>query len=599
MLNKWLIGMLMGFTCAAGMTFADDTELYLVDSSVRTGKRPQVLFIFDNSGSMSTVEQSAVTSYCSEADKAAGICKYPDGFEKFLNGYSGYINEKGTYWNAGGIDNTSNMPTPDKPNDGRRFYKDNNNCNTAEKALVSKGRYTGYLREFSSSRNSWNNLADNNGFNQNDIVDCYEDILNSDPVNPGKLKGKSFANGYPINNKSMYTTGSTEKDRLNSLKNTQFGSGQPVTLYTAHYLVWYKWVTTTKEGQESGGVGTRLDVAKKSLISALDGLAVPVDAGLAVFNLNYPDEGDADGGRIVYNLTEMNDANKSSLTKLINGMPAQTNTPLCETLYEAYQFFSGGPVTFGNKDKKNNAVNYTPNIPPSILSDGSYTTPFKKCPDTAYVIYITDGAPTVDKSADGFIKTLTANAKNKNADYSVFNFKDPKGNSDASYMPALAAYMYNNDMVVGNKDALGVDNKQNLRIFTIGFSDGADAAADLLEETAFRGGNPRNSNGVSKGYYVAKNGLDLVSALDDALKSILTIDSSFTSPSIASNNFDKTQTYNAAYYAMFLPGNGPRWSGNLKKLKVNSAGEIVGPGGTANAIDTNGNISIDTCTYWN
>ncbi|MGL4615461.1 MAG: pilus assembly protein, partial [Shewanella sp.] len=46
-------------------------------------------------------------------------------------------------------------------------------------------------------------------------------------------------------------------------------------------------------------------------------------------------------------------------------------------------------------------------------------------------------------------------------------------------------------------------------------------------------------------------------------------------------------------------GNGPRWSGNLKKLKVNSAGEIVGPGGTANAIDTNGNISIDTCTYWN
>ncbi|QQK59070.1 hypothetical protein FJD32_005760 [Shewanella sp. LC6] len=100
-------------------------------------------------------------------------------------------------------------------------------------------------------------------------------------------------------------------------------------------------------------------------------------------------------------------------------------------------------------------------------------------------------------------------------------------------------------------------------------------------------------------YYVAKNGLDLVTALDDALKSILTIDSTFTSPSIASNNFDKTQTYNAAYYAMFLPGNGPRWSGNLKKLKVNSAGEIVGPGGSANAIDTNGNISIDTCTYWN
>lgn len=600
MLNKWLIGMLTLVTCTAGVTFADDTELYLVDSTVRTGKRPQVLFIFDNSGSMSTVEENAVTSYCSEADKLANLCSYPDGFETFLdkNGYYKYINEKGTYWNAGGIDNTSNMPTPDNPKDARRFYKDNNNCNTAAKALVSKGRYTGYLREFSNSRNTWNNLANNNGFNKNDIVDCYEDILNADPANPG-----TGVTGYPINNKSMYTSGTTEADRQQSLTKTQFGSGQPVTLYTAHYLVWYKWVTTTKEGQESGGVGTRLDVAKKALTTALDGLVVPIDAGLAVFNLNFPDEGDANGGRIVYDLAQMNDANKASLTSLINGMPAQTNTPLCETLYEAYQYFSGGSVTFGNKDAngtgKDKIDDYVVNTPPSILLSGNYTSPFKKCPDTAYVIYITDGAPTVDKSADSLISGLVGNAKNKNADYSVFNFTDAQGDNDTSYMPALATYMYNNDVVVGNKDSLGLDNRQNIRVFTIGFSDGADVAADLLEETAYRGGNPRDSNGVSKGYYVAKNGLDLVSALDDALKSILTIDSSFTSPSIASNNFDKTQTYNSAYYAMFLPGNGPRWSGNLKKLKVNSAGEIVGPGGSANAIDTNGNISIDTCTYWN
>ncbi|ASF17344.1 pilus assembly protein [Shewanella sp. FDAARGOS_354] len=602
MLNKWFIGMLTVVTCAAGVTFADDTELYLVDSTVRTGKRPQVLFIFDNSGSMSTIEDNAVTSYCSEADKTAGKCSYPTGFDKFLTDYSGYINEKGTYWNSGGIDNTNNMPTPDKPKDSRRFYLGNNNCNTAAKALVSKGRYTGYLGEFKSkgSAGSWVSLAENEGFNEGQVVDCYEDILNADPENPGSTKkNPSFADGYPINTSAMYTSGISEADRQSSLKNTKLGSGQPVTLYTAHYLVWHKWVTTTKEGQESGGVGTRLDVAKSALISALDGLAVPIDAGLAVFNLNYPKEGDSDGGRVVYDLVQMNDANKATLTSLINGMPAQTNTPLCETLYEAFQYFSGGSVTFGNKDTKNNTLNYTANKPPGILMSGSYTTPFKKCPDTAYVIYITDGAPTLDKSADKLIAGLTASATNKNADYSVFSFKDSKNENDTSYMPALAAYMYNNDIVTGNKDSLGVDNKQNLRVFTIGFSDGADVAADLLEETAFRGGNPRNSNGVSKGYYVAKNGLDLVSALDDALKSILTIDSSFTSPSIASNNFDKTQTYNAAYYAMFLPGNGPRWSGNLKKLKVNPAGEIVGPGGTANAIDTNGNISIDTCTYWN
>lgn len=103
MLNKLLIGILTVVTCTAGLTFADDTELYLVDSTVRTGKRPQVLFIFDNSGSMSTVEENAVTSYCSETDSNAGVCSYPDGFGTFLESYSGYINDKGTYWNAGGL----------------------------------------------------------------------------------------------------------------------------------------------------------------------------------------------------------------------------------------------------------------------------------------------------------------------------------------------------------------------------------------------------------------------------------------------------------------------------------------------------------------
>lgn len=319
MLNKWLIGMLTVVTCAAGVTFADDTELYLVDSTVRTGKRPQVLFIFDNSGSMSTEDQNAVSSYCS-AEEVGKTCTYAKGFAEYLAGYSGYINDKGIYWNAGGIDNTTNMPTPEQPNDSRRFYLDNNNCNTAAKALVTKGRYTGYLREFKTQGNTanWVSLAENEGFNQGQVVDCYEDILALDPKNPGREKNGNnysyYQDGYPVNDKKMY-----DADPKKSAP--EFGKGQPVTLYTSHYLVWYKWVTTTSDGQNSGGTGTRLEVAKDALTSALESLAVPIDAGLAVFNLNYPNEGNADGGRIVYNLTEMNVANKASLTKLINGMP--------------------------------------------------------------------------------------------------------------------------------------------------------------------------------------------------------------------------------------------------------------------------------------
>ncbi|WP_259397436.1 pilus assembly protein, partial [Shewanella sp. SG41-4] len=137
-------------------------------------------------------------------------------------------------------------------------------------------------------------------------------------------------------------------------------------------------------------------------------------------------------------------------------------------------------------------------------------------------------------------------------------------------------------------------------MYTIGFSAGADSAAKLLEEAAFRAGSPRNeTTNVSSGYFRASNGLALVEAINNIVKNIFEVNTSFTSPSIASNNFDKTQTFNSAYFAMFYPGEGPRWSGNLKKLKVNADGVIVAPGGTSKAIDAKGNISAETCTYWN
>ncbi|GIU51631.1 pilus assembly protein [Shewanella sp. KT0246] len=604
MYYKFITGVISALIVFSSFSFADDTELYLIDSSARSGKRPQVLFIFDNSGSMGTEDQESVSPYCSAENKALGACSYASGFDDYLAGYSGYINDKGIYWNAGGIDDGASLPTPDSPNDSRRFYADNNNCNKAAEALEERGKYTGYLREFKSTGNtgSWTSLAENEGFNQGQIVDCFQDIVEYDAANPGREKhGNTYTNfdaGYPIDTKLMYTDGADSAARDESYNGTDFGTGVPVTLYSSHYLVWYEWVTTTDEGQNSGGTGSRMDVAKDALEAALVDMSIPIDAGLAIFNVNYPNEGDADGGRIVSDIVEMDSVNQASLITLVNTLDPQTNTPLCETLYEAHQYFSGGAVTFGNKDSAGQGQSkldwYTPNDPPSIISSGNYTTPLKKCPDTAYIIYITDGAPTLDHSADTLITSLTGAAEEA-ADYSVFEF----GNSKSSYLPALAAYMANNDVVKGVVDSNGVDNRQTVKLYTIGFSDGADAAAELLEEAAFRAGSPRDANGVSEGYFKASTGLSLSAAISSILNNILEINSSFTSPSIASNNFDKTETFNSAYFAMFYPGGGPRWSGNLKKLKVNSSGEIVGPGGTTTAIDSDGNIASTTCTYWN
>ena len=584
---RFITGILVALcTFVTTVTLADDTELYLTDTSTATGKRPQVLIIFDNSYSMTTEEQNIPSGYCEVGD-TSDACKK---FETYYESYSGYVNDNAIYWSSSTIDNSSTSLVPDDANEGQRFNQSINNCTAAKEALANTGVFTGYVVQYvgHGSTYKWESLAEDNGLNKNDVIDCYEDIA------AGNTDNGTYADGYPVDNKNMYSMSVSDDDIMTP--------GQAVTLYSNRYIVWYKWVTTTSDGQSSGETGTRLAAAKAAIKNALETMSIPIDAGLAVFNLNYPEEYKRDGGRIIYPITEMTDSNETTLKDMITNLTAETNTPLCETLYEAYQYFSGGPVTFGNDDSKvtgNDALaDYVPNNPQSILSTGNYTSPFKKCSETAYVIYITDGAPTLDHAADSYIQSLTANAS-ASGNYDPFNFT-VDGTKETSYLPALAAYMYNNDMVTGVLDSNGVDQLQNVQLYTIGFSEDALDAAAVLEEAAYRGGNSRNTTtGISTGYYTANDSLQLQAALTSAFKSILAVDSSFTSPSIASNNFDKTQTYNSAYYAMFLPSKGPRWSGNLKKLKVTSSGVLVAPGGTTSAINSDGNIDDSICTFWN
>ncbi|MFV7769302.1 pilus assembly protein [Shewanella marisflavi] len=588
-IKRFLCSGLFALVGASAISHADDTELYVVDTGAKSDRIPKVLIVFDNSNSMSTIEEDSPGAY------APGWA--PDGFD-----YSGYINEKAIYWNRGGIDNTNSASTPLQPNESRRFNVDSNGCAESWEILSTKGRYTGYIREF--RKKSWEEVAENNGLNDNKF-DCLADINAGNDTN-----AVGSESGYPIDRASMYTN---DVDKAS----TSFGKGQPITLYTTDYLIWYQWVTgqVPDDGNTPPPVEveSRLNTAKSALKSALGTLGADIEVGLAVFNLNshalrdndpqndadFVDEGMRDGGRIVSGIKKMTDTNQSALFTLIDGMPAETNTPLCETLFEAHQYLSGGSVVFGNQDSNtgNNAnpSDYvsSPLRDTTIESNGSYISPFKTCPEMAYVIYMTDGSPTVDNFADDRIKALTDTAENKTADYSPFEFEDDFGNTAISYLPALASYMYNNDLVKGNVDSTGNDNQQSARLFTIGFSDGADKAAALLKEAARRGGNIHGG-----GYYIADDALTLEGVFDDILKTILSIDSSYTSPSIASNNFDKTQTFNSAYYAMFLPSKGPRWAGNLKKLKVTADGVLVKPGKLSPVVDDLGSISAQTCTFW-
>ncbi|MGL4220584.1 MAG: rRNA (guanine-N1)-methyltransferase, partial [Shewanella sp.] len=424
-------------------SYADETELYVFESSARTGVRPKVLIIFDNSGSMQTLEQNSAEAYNPDKTyEAVGSA----------NSYQGRM----LYFTKGGIDNTS-LPTPDSPSESRRFLDAINGCAESREALQKLGRFTGYLREYSTKGQTgeWLEFPDNKGANI-ELIDCWEDIEAKNPNNaPGTKDGAgAVAKGYPVDAKKSgkdpvaynFLSATSEATALAEAKNTRFGTGLPVTLYTDNYLRWY---TLVQQGKIPNAPKTRLEIAKSEITNFINS-NTSVDFGLAVFNLDYPNEGDRDGGRIVAGIRQMTPTVKNSLMDTIEDLPADTNTPLCETLYEAYNYFGGNSIVYGNKDSDYNfggGKKYTANKPPldaSIISGGKYISPLRVCPDRAYVIYITDGVPTVDQHADAAIKTLTTGASTA-GNYSVY--KDSANNFKDSYLPAMASYMFNNDLV--------------------------------------------------------------------------------------------------------------------------------------------------------
>ncbi len=550
---------------ASNTSFSEDIELYISESVKQAKTRPQVLIIFDNSGSMSTTE-SVKASY-------DPTITYP------AVGGLNSLSDKFIYFTKGGVDGAS-TPVPDSPSESRRFLDDINSCQTARDILDEFGYYTGQIREYDFQGNSgrWIEIPDNNGANI-DVIDCEDDVLAKDNRNAGVLDNNGDAialdPGYPVDGEGNKQNPQYHAADINDA-NVEW-SGPRVTLYTDNYLRWHHNAEIANE------IKSRLEIAQES-VSNLVNSAPFVDFGLQVFNYNDGDgDSDSNGGRIVFGIQESTPASKTTLLDLINDdLDPETWTPLCETLYEASRYFAGKGVDFGDDDKSGNG--YTANTPSrdtSIEESKVYKSPFTSCSDKAYVILITDGEPTFDRGADS--KILAIPESGQDAMGTPFNL-----NGTDNYLAALAGWMNNNDVNTS------LDGKQTVTTFTIGFAleddedEDTDTAEPLLIAAAEQGGGK---------YFPADDTATLTAALINVLESLEPSNDSLTSASVAANNFDRTETLNSVYYAMFQPGLGPRWQGNLKKYKV-IGGVQQGKNGNAAIEESSGHFSEDVTSYW-
>lgn len=524
-----------GLLAVSTFTFSEDIELYISESVKQAQQRPQVLIVFDNSGSMGTNE-TVKASYDPNTD---------------YGGTNSHV-----FYSKGQVD-ISEIPDPFNAGENRKFPVDISNCKVAQDIIEKYGFYTGHIREYKFQGNSgrWLELQDNDGTNVV-ITDCEDDVIALDSTNKNYLDGgtaKAIANGFPINGKGdaaspvFYTANATDS-------NVEW-TGPLVTLYSENYLRWYHRTDIPNVSKD------RIDIAQESVTNLINS-SPNVDFGLQVFNREH-------GGRVVFGITESNLVSRENLLDIINNnLNAENWTPLCETLYEASRYFAGKGVDYGDY--------HSSPTPPrdTSIEDGSkvYKSPFSSCSDKAYVILITDGEPTRDKGANTKIENMPETGQ------------DPMGAKfDGNYLAALAGWMNNNDLNTS------LDGKQTVSTYTIGFGEDAQADAEpLLKEAAKLGGGK---------YFPAQDTASLTAALTNVLANLEPSNDSLTSASVAANNFDRTETLNSVYYAMFQPDRGPRWQGNLKKYKV-EGGIQVGQGSVPAIHEASGHFSPDVTSFW-
>jgi type IV pilus assembly protein PilY1 len=552
----------------SGGVIADDTEIYQSTPS-STNTRPQVLIIFDDSGSMSEVIAGQRPPYDPNAS-------YTETFPR------GRV-----YWSTEPL--VTGVPLMASFN---YFTTDSNRCDTSITPLLDNGFFqTRAVRWSSGSRggdSSWTALS--SSVRSPPHVECEADVINRNPANPG-----SPFIGYPQDTSNNGEEYGPDPD------NTPEWGSKAYTFYSAHYLDWYY-------DPDSGVNRTRLDIAQ-AVVDSLVSANTAIDFGLALFNsndINYtldPNDPSYDpfphhGGRIVQRLIpDMEETQRTNLTALVNDTNPDGFTPLCETTMEVYRYLAGQGVVYGSQRNTNPLDSNDPASPlrdpipkdPEAESEspsGTYDSQLTDCAYT-YVILMTDGRPTYDQDANDAIESLTGKTcQEYDIDPAISTDPvtgEPVYGKSKNCLPEIVEYMANTDLDgnSSNGDQFGIT-------YTIGFA----TDQQLLRDTADKG------NGQ---YFTADDADQLTAAFQGAILDILSTDTTFTSPAVAVDTFTRTQSRNEVFFAMFKPDSRVDWPGNVKRLNIDfSSGDavLVDDNGLAAIETSSGQIKSTATTVW-
>ncbi len=280
-----IAGLLLGMTALP--VIADDTDIFIAaqDPAI-TGAKPNILFIYDNSGSMSS-------TVLTQEDWDPALV------------YTGSCNRNRLYFST-----NNSMPSCSS---GDYVNKSANYCDASLASLAANGSYSDRMLAWRSGNKSW--VALSGGSNASRQMECRTDR---------GTHGQAASDGKPYaatGNSGPWSAGST----LEPSWNTNY------TVWDGNWLNWYN----------SGGTvsRTRLEIVRSvtnNLLTSLNG----VNVGLMHFNNDQ-------GGTVAQAVTPI-DSSRLQMKAAVNALTASTWTPLSETLYEATNYYMGRSVDYGN-----------------------------------------------------------------------------------------------------------------------------------------------------------------------------------------------------------------------------------------------------------
>ena len=545
---------------------ADDIEIYVNNKSTGVEVKPNLIFIVDTSGSMRAKVQTQIPYDVKHDYEADGGCFDPDRIyystgetpkdcataswfnktalvcgaadnplfntvDPVTSSSTVTISSTSAPTEASDVENTETNVISSTYNAGTdttttisqtteiTFAGANTKTVVTETTEVSTGPALGngiyqdrmamWKEHSDSSREEWLNF---NQAQKDWIVECQADH--------GKHGQEETSSNKYIANASPGPYVSSEGSSV-----SWNVTGRGYVLYSGNYLNWVQVAPKTPLASSPN----RLDVVKDVTYNVVDS-SNNINIGLMRFD-SASGNGGYQGGPVRYPVEDVT-ASRNDFKSRLQNFRYGGYTPLSETLYENYLYWAGRDVHYGNISVPSNAVG----VAQTGSGNKTYESPIKYTCQKNFNIYLSDGDPYGDGDADGLIQALPG-------------FVDTIGSCAGNCLDELAQYMNTHDIY----DAM--DDKQTVATYTVGFA----IDHDLLKSTAVLGGAK---------YYKADNAAELTEIFNKIIAEILSINTTFSSPAVSINAFNRATHRSDLYFTLFKPAVTPHWDGNLKRFKL-------------------------------